>query len=586
MKKRLITAKIAPCPIGRFVLAVLLAAAIISPAAAQVPNARFSTANPARVQEQLPAKENLPTEIPGLQIQQLKAIEAPVGADQVKFKLERILFEGVTVYKRDELHALYAGKSGTMVSLADIYGLAAALTRKYRDDGYILTQVVVPPQTIEKGIVHLRAVEGFLHRIDVENGDGDLDKPLDSLVYKYLGRIQRKGPLNGAELERALLLINDIPGVHARAILSPSKTATGGSDLQVILFRKGYDGEISVDNFGTRYMGPVQYNVTASLNSQIIRSNEKLTVQGIFAPDNHGQKELLYLSLSYLQPLGASGTTLQLTGTDTTTHPGYLLEEFDVKGTATSLAGTYSYPFVRSRNINLNGHATFDYHDISTTTNLVGDSKRADHLRALRIGGRFQALDTVFGPAFSIAEFEWSRGLDILEASRAGLATLSRPSGVPTFTKINAELQRLQHIIDGVNLLTSIKGQMTRTALLSSEQFGIGGTSYGRGYDPSEITGDRGFSGKVELQWNQPYRVHFLQDYQLYAFWDAGEVRNVKTTADTAAISAIASTGMGARLTIDTATTAGLVIAFPLTKDVQTKKDRSPAAYLNLSRSF
>ncbi|MGA4816816.1 POTRA domain-containing protein [Pseudomonas aeruginosa] len=46
--------------------------------------------------------------------------------------------------------------------------LANRLTAKYRQDGYLLTQVVVPEQSIEGGKVRLQVIEGYLEHVQIK----------------------------------------------------------------------------------------------------------------------------------------------------------------------------------------------------------------------------------------------------------------------------------------------------------------------------------------------------------------------------------------------------------------------------------
>jgi len=550
---------------------------------AQVPDARFTTAAPERAEERFRRKEIMPDQIPSVEIQRAPLAATPAGAQNVRFTLKSVEVAGATIYAPNELTRFYQDKVGTTVSLADIYALANTLTRKYRDDGYLLSQVTVPPQTIASGIVRLKAVEGFVDKISVE-GTANVTADELELIRGYANRINaKKGPVNAAQLERGMLLINDLPGVKARGILSPSRT-TGASDLQIIADRDFFDGQASVDNFGTRYLGATQIGGAAAFNSMAFGNNEKITLQAVVAPRTFGALELAYVGASYFQPLLANGLTLELTMNRTMTKPGYTLQRFDVRGISQFAAATLNYPVIRTRTTNLSGHATFDQRDVTSKTNV--DPKRADHIRALRLGGRFETLDMLMGPAFNSVDLEIAKGLDIFGASARGDTRLSRPDGLPGFAKLNAEIQRLQSVIDRVNLLLAIKGQMTSSALLSSEQFGVGGNVYGRGYDSSEITGDRGFSTKAELQWSAPYKVNLLENYQLYAFWDAGHVRNLKPTTAADSLITLSSAGAGLRGSLNADTSLGFFAAAPLTKDVSTQGNKQPSVYFNVNRRF
>ena len=46
---------------------------------------------------------------------------------------------------------------------------------------------------------------------------------------------------NKGNPEHALLLINDLPGVTARGVLSPSRSVVGASDLTIVVERNPFD---------------------------------------------------------------------------------------------------------------------------------------------------------------------------------------------------------------------------------------------------------------------------------------------------------------------------------------------------------
>ena len=135
-------------------------------------------------------------------------------------------------------------------------------------------------------------------------------------------------------------------------------------------------------------------------------------------------------------------------------------------------------------------------------------------------------------------------------------------------------------------MLLGAKGQYTSDPLLSSEEFGVGGVSYGRGYDSSEIIGDQGFAGKLELQWNEPYEWNMIEDYQLYSFFDIGRTFNEDAIANNQITDTLSSAGLGVRTDFTEDTKGSLTVAFPLNRDVQAENDRNPRVYFSLSHGF
>lgn len=562
-----------------------LSALIALPAAANAaPHvATPSSADASRVeknlQQNLPdLKRSAPVDVKGN-----APFSAPAGAEKITFVLKDVVLEDASVYSTKDVAPLYSSKIGTKVSLADVYGIAANLTAKYRADGYILTQVVVPPQTIGDGTVRLRVVEGKLNGIRVE-GPGAQGTNAD-IINKYVAKLKENGVLRNADLEKTLLLINDLPGVTARSILSPSKNVVGASDLTILVERDSFDGSAQLDNFGSRYLGMWEVLGGFNLNS-MFGHNERISAQAAYAPGSQGvEAELLYGSLSAALPIGAYGTTVEANIGKSYTKPGAALDQFDVLGKSYSNGIKVNQPIIRTRELNLSSSLGLDRR--STETKSSVDTFKNDDITSLRLGGHVDYVDTLFSAAITSANIELSQGLNILGASKEGDADLTRAAGDPKYTKLTADVSRLERLSNEFSLMVGAKGQISSSALLSAEEFGIGGaTGFGRGYDPSELVGEEGVAGSVEVRWASPYNVSFLDSYSLYTFYDFGKVWNDDATVSSQSQQTLASTGFGIRANVNTATRAGFMVAKPLTRDVAEQGDADPRFYFNLSRDF
>lgn len=572
--------------------AALLCCALMTPslamAQAKVPDAQTGVASPGRVGEQLRDSGIVSdNEVHTIKDSDVLVQGAPEGAENIKFTLRDLRVSGNKSLTVAEIEGAYAGLVGEQISLFTIYEVAAELTRQYRNKGFALTQVVVPPQTIENGIVRLQVVEGFIDSIEVLPEDGtEEDQGLLDLVNRRLARIQSEGnALDVGDLEHIMLLINDLPGVSARGVLRPSTTQTGAAGLLVFVERDAFEGVAAIDNYGSRFLGPVQASIAASVNS-LLGFNERITGQFVYAPDRDFDTELYYAGLTYDQPIFDHGTVVSVFGSQTRTDPGFTLDEFDVEGKSFYTGATISHPFVRSRETNFSMRFTLDYRNVESSNNL--ENRREDDIRAARIGARFEKLESWFGTAYNVLDIQLSQGLDIFGASDENNPNKSRAIAKPEFTKLEAEFQRLQRLGYGLNLLLGARGQWANDALLSSEEFGVGGQNYGRGYDSSEITGDDGFAGKAEIQWNNPFSesYEYLESHQLYVFYDAGRTFNTDPVTNATKTDTLTSTGFGVRTSFVNEIDASLLVAFPLNRDVQTMGDEDPRLFFRLSKEF
>lgn len=541
--------------------------------AQQVPG----SADAGRVDEQVRMPDELIQAAPKIEVREIAIKEAPAGAEKITFPINSLSLEGANAYDRQELETVYKEKLGKTVSLADLYGIAGDLTRKYRNDGYILTQVIVPPQTIEGGTARLQVVEGYVSNVTVQGNDTGAE-----LIRNYAARIQSQGrATNVKDLEHWMLLVNDLPGVSARGVLSPSPTQPGAAELTVITERDSLDGVVGIDNYGSRYLGKTQMNAALSGNN-LLGLNEKITGQVAATPLDGLDPELAYVGLNYAQPIFGYGTILDLFASKTLTDPGFNLKQFDVDGKSDVLGIGLRHPFYRSRELNFTGRTTFDYRNVDSNNDI--EPTRSDRIRTLRVGGRLEAIDSLIGVGYNIADIEIAHGIDILNASQED-DFVSRPEADPDFYKVNAEFQRLQRLTSSLNLLVGLTGQWANNALYSSEEFGVGGINYGRGYDPSEITGDDGIAGKVEIQWTEPYQLPYFESYQLFGFYDAGKVWNKDATTSDEKNDSLASAGVGVRMNLPMQIDAGAMLALPLTRTPEVEDD-SGRVLFTLSKSF
>jgi hemolysin activation/secretion protein len=556
--------------LGASALIITLSSATALAVAPNVP----SSAEPGRTEKQI-APLAPPHKADGAGTVTSKGVAAaPAGAENVKLTLSSVNIEGMTAYTESQVRPLYANMLGQTVTLVDVYGIAATLTAKYRNDGYILTQVVVPPQTIEGGRVKLRVVEGFAAEVHLE---GETNGKLSAL-QPYVDKIRAAHPFNSKVLERYLLLINDLPGISAKSVLSPSKTP-GATDIAIVVSRKPYDVFGQIDNRGTRFMGPLQVTIGTRLNNPF-GTYEGINLQYATAPFEHGMQ---FGSVSVTEPLDHEGTTLNAGASYTYSHPGFTLSSFDVIGSSYANNIGVSHPFIRSRNENLTGNARFDFLDSRRTDNATGFPVE-DILSVLRLNGQYQAIDRFAGANTLSAEL--SHGFDAMGSTGGGNLHTTRPGAENKFYKATAEVSRLQRLTDHFDFFITTTGQLSSDRLYSSEQFGLGGAAYGSAYDPSEITGDDGIAARTELRLNDPFQAPYVMSTQYYGFYDIGKVWDPGNTVASARQQSLASAGLGLRLSINQNVSGSFEAAQPLTHNVATENARHMRFFGALTAKF
>lgn len=493
--------------------------------------------------------------------QGVPSTQAPEGAESVKFTLENIVFEGVTAYDPTTFLPYYDEQRGEQVSLNFLYDVANVITTRYRNDGYILSRAVVPQQRIKGGTATIRIIEGYIDNIVIE-GDS---KQARELMGTYGQKIVGETPLHIGTLERYLLLMRDLPGHYVESLLKPAKNKAGAAELILSVEYQPFKAAFGIDNHGTEFLGPVQSTVRLQGNALLGMGDQtvlRYIGTGTSVPWN--RQELRNLDIRHRQIVGHEGTSIGITGISSLSFPGNSLKALETKTRNKIISLDVRHPFIRSRQMNLFGGAQFTYQDAETQ--LLGLVTANDHIRSLRVNGRFDFVDGWQGITQIFGEV--SQGLNLLNNSSSNSSVISRTGGRSDYTKINLEISRLQHVHGPVNLLASVAGQYSPHRLLAAEEFGVGGSNYGRGYDPSEITGDKGIAAKAELQYSGTTDLPVLDSYQLYGFYDFGTVWQTENVAGGHV--SLASTGLGTRANVTDWLTGTIELTKPLTRSVST----------------
>lgn len=509
----------------------------------------------------------------------------PEQAGQIRFTLKQLAFTGNTAFSADQLGVLATSILDKDVSLLDIYHLRDAITKKYGEAGYGLSKAIIPEQRIQtEGIVQVQIIEGFVDEVIIE---GASTAQRDYLAHAA-EKIKAERPLNVKTLERYLLLANDRFAIKVTSTLKPSKKKTAASTLILkVETAPKLDGGLTIDNRGTDSVGKGQLYGNVSVNG--LRGRASKTTLGYATVER--PSELQYWSVSHAEILSQEGTSLTLGYTNTYSEPGKVtLRTLDQKSYSNGWSAKIAHPFLRTRQANLSAHVKYDQKDtegaaLSTTTSL-------DRIRSLRFGVSYDNADTFGGVNQALVEY--SKGIAGLGATEDDSMLKSRAEGHADYQKITVNLSRKQELgtfipmLNQFSLYAAVMGQYSDRSLLSPEEFGIGGQEFGRAYDSSEILGDSGMAGSVELRYALNIQESsFISHVQFYTFYDAGTIRNhnaVQTDGDLT--ESLSSAGVGVRYGLWKNVTGGIEYAKPLSRDVANEGNKDGRIFASISTRF
>lgn len=466
----------------------------------------------------------------------------PKAVDEIEFTLSGVNVVGATYFSKAEVDRFFTHLVNQNVGLSELREAASALERKYRERGFFLARVFVPPQQIKDGIFKIQVVEGYISQVFV---DGQNDA-MNEEVASFARRLVDLRPLDLAGLERVLLIINDLPGVSVTAVLRPG-VDLGSSELLLTAKPLGNIYLGIFNNNGSQTTGPYSLGYSATLQqpfNSLGQLNIGLTASGKNSNDLEGIRSAV---ARYSQALGSSGLTLSLGGLLGESKPGGALEQLDIKSNSTSLSPRLRYPLLRSRasSVYLDAGLAIN-NNVTTAAGAALNHDRysvVDVLTSWVLNGWMNGTQSVgLGVAKGLNAFG-SMDRTALHASTADFE--------PAFTKYALNVQRTQLLPNQFSAYISGNLQYSRDRLLGAERIAFGGSIIGRGFPAGIMAGDKGLGMVLELRRD----LHFgwdrwIQKPQMYVSVDSAVIHTNSSPTIEGTRSHLSSIAIGTRFVL------------------------------------
>lgn len=566
---------------------VVAACASLSPVAtfAQTTPAAPANANAGRALEATPPAQPAPPKKDAGVLPSAEAPRAPASADGPTLLVKGFRLAGNTIFPSDELLALVRPWVGKEAGTDQLLDAAEAVKNRYKDAGFFLTQVLVPAQEVPDGIVTLRVVEA---RIGETRAEVVTQRVSPALVDGYMRLLPKGSPVTEQNVERPLLLLNDLPGVKVTSVLRPG-AETGEADLLVKMVDEGRSvgGDAYVDNAGNESTGELRVGADLVANG-LLGQGESWTLGGLASAHNG----VGLVRAGVTAPVGPYGT--KATTSLTYLHYNVLGAKFkslDADGYAIVGSLLVQHPVIRSRNFNLFAVGGGDAKQLDDRTQGgTNHNKRDLYIGHLGVTGDFR--DERFGGSLNSFTLTLTGGDNRIRTAIDLSNDVDPKFGHKTsgmFEHVDADYQRLQAITDTTSMLLSMRGQLAFQNLDTSEKSSLGGPRGVRAFAVGDGVGDDVFLGTVELRQRVPAWSLFNAPFVLSAFVDGGRYKNWHdpVSTDTDNTRTLGGYGIGLNMTSRDDFQFRLDVAHRINKGVLPGSDnRRTRAWASLQKWF
>jgi hemolysin activation/secretion protein len=421
-------------------------------------------------------------------------VEMPEGVSVVPSGFR---ITGAVSFPEAELAELVKPWVGRKLDLAGLNEAAGAITRHYQAAGQFLSYAYLPAQKVADGVIEIAVLEGRIESVQVASAP---DVRLrDEVVQEHMAPVIDKQPVLQAEVERQMLLLNDLPGVVARAAFTPGSSLGAAEAVVSVAEDDPLVVDLGLDNYGSVSSGEYRLGLGLEFRDLFGRGDDTL-VRLIIS----NQKRLVSGTIGTWIPVGGSGLKLGAAVSSLTYELGSPFNALGATGTATSILLRARYPIVRTQMLNIGFDADIERKRLRDELQLIGsDNPKTSSLAHGAFA--FDARDGLGGGGITTGALSAAVGyLQLLDATAAqvdaaGLQTAGN------FKKAGLTLTRQQALVGPVGAYLRYTGQFAHRNLDSSEKIALGGAGAVRAYAPGEAVVDDGRIVTVELRYARDY---------------------------------------------------------------------------------
>lgn len=431
--------------------------------------------------------------------------EAPL-----RFEIQRFQVEGNTFLTPPEVQKTLAPFVGKDKDFGDVQRSLEALQKAYVDKGYSAVQVLLPEQELEQGIIQFKVIEARFGKVTVQ-GNLFFD---DANIRASLPQIKEGDPPNATRIAESLRVANENPAKQTTVILK-SADEEGIIDATIrVEDEKQWKASLTFDNTGNQPTGP--YRLGAGYrNANFFNRDHVLTLQYITSPEKI--QDVNVFGVGYKIPLYSAGDSVEAFAGHSDVDSGVVQDLFNISGKGTIFGLRY--------NQLLRKIGEFYEHKL-----IYAWDYRAFQNRVVPVGATINFIPDVTIRPVSLTYFgQWRYPAS--EANFYATYAQNIPGGNDGAgsdlqnSRIDARgayrilrLGGAYNKVFGNDWITRVaaNAQLSDDALVSGEQFGLGGAENIRGFLEREVANDKGYRGSIEV---------YTPDLARLAGWDNSRVR-------------------------------------------------------------
>ena len=496
---------------------------------------------------------------------QKKQVTLDDKSDAKALMLNKIIFTPESkILSKDELNQIISEYVGQKVSIRDLYKILAKIDALYDKKGFV-ARAVLPVQEVKDGIVKVQLVEAVIGKIDLSThpqsqANGSITGLLDGKLLDRLG-FKEKQLVNISRLERALLRFNLLNNSKLQLQLAPGQEV-GQTNVKInTLHPKPFELSYFIDNAGRYTTGNIRQGASIrALN--VLGIGDSLFATGILAEGGGSSSAFVQYAVPFT-PYDTS-LTFSFDYSDYQIVKGNLVA-LSITGRSNTYTVGVTQPIVFNNNTVLRLYSNVAFYNASNYFDKVQQASNQD-------------VNITPG-----ASLEWYGKKWTLTTDQSMSFGLTRFGGDDSYFLYAADFTAVYRPTNRWLFLGRFFGQITPDKILpANRQFVLGGVSTVRGYSEAILTGNSGYSARLEARFNA-YRKNkgildkrYSDSIDIFAFADHGGAFPYKGAKQSINRNDfLTSVGVGASFDISNYMKGRVSVGFPLSENTHERQTKS-----------
>ena len=438
----------------------------------------------------------------------MAAIAGSTAAAASAPPLSATVIDGASAYGADDLFAVYRDHLGRPITSASAQAIVAQIEALYLRDGYSRPELRVHSDLLADGILRVEIIEAQIADV-VFTGDAG---PYSQDLERIAAALRAHSPLRPADLRLAVQRMRELPGLTVKATTRRDELRRNAHVLQVETDFKRVDGVVELSNRGTQQIGPL-FASGQLIANDMFGLSERVGFLFSAATD---EQEFAGAGAYFDIPVSRHGAHLTASGFSSRSDPTEDVDRDDVYR-RDRYALRLVQPVQATDAARVAISAGFDFDDLDLARD--GERLRSERLRVFEVGVRRSGAFTPQTPYMYAIQLR--QGLHSF-GSELDARDLAIDRRRLDFTSVRLQLTQLYRFQEHWSLRLDALAQQSAYVLPDAERYKIGGERLGRGFEMTEIAGDQGAGGKIELR--RMLRTELLTNASFYGFYDVGAV--------------------------------------------------------------